>query len=74
MKVKVHRFCRMLMTIEECCQLMTSPDDVDSVFFKYHLIKAKSARQITACKCTFIEQKEKRTIEGRIRVAECLNC
>ena len=27
-----------------------SPDDVDSVFLKYHLIKAESARLIVMCK------------------------
>jgi hypothetical protein len=30
-----------------------SLDDVDSVFFKYHLIKAESARLIIVCKRTF---------------------
>jgi hypothetical protein len=38
---------------DECCQLTMSPDDVDSVFFKYHLIKAESARLIVACKRNF---------------------
>jgi hypothetical protein len=34
----------------ECCQLRMSSDDVGSVFFKYILIKAESARLIGVCK------------------------
>jgi hypothetical protein len=39
---------------DECCQLTMSSDDVDSVFFKNHLIKAESARLIVVRKGTFI--------------------
>jgi hypothetical protein len=60
-KVRLHaainradlRFCRMLMT--ECCHLTMSSDNVDSLFFKYHLIKAEPARLIAACKRTLID-------------------
>ena len=48
------RFCRMLMRVDNIEMNITqSLDDVDSVFFKYNLIKAESAQQIAACKRSF---------------------
>jgi hypothetical protein len=47
------RFFQMLMK-NVVMQLTMSSDDVDSVFFKYHLIKAEVTRLIVVCKRTFI--------------------
>jgi hypothetical protein len=45
-------FCRMLM-MNVVMQLTMLSDDVGSVFFKYRLIKAESARLIVVYKRTF---------------------
>jgi hypothetical protein len=37
---------------DECCQLTMLSDDADSIFFKYNLLKAISARLIVVCKRT----------------------
>jgi hypothetical protein len=39
---------------DKCCQLSMSSDDVDSVFFKYHSIKAESARLIVVYKRIYL--------------------
>ena len=44
----------LLCVNDECGPLTMSSDDVDSVFFKYRLFKAESARLIVVCKLTLM--------------------